>query len=156
MENNESVVGKHIDYILNPHLQGLGSEICAGMICTEIARMLNPKIKINYYPALAGTADKVSGVLYEKYLRKSGYDKEFLVKWALAIDFEAYYMRLENVMGDLLSETPKRDKLIEYIDKEIKERFERWVKPEPKVTSGFLDIYRKIVSSAKFGAYFKI
>ncbi len=41
-------------------------------------------------------------------------------------------------------------------DDDIKERLSRWVKPEPKVTSGFLDIYRKIVSSAKFGAYFKI
>ncbi len=41
-------------------------------------------------------------------------------------------------------------------DDEIKERLSRWIKPEPKVSSGFLDIYRKIVSSAKFGAYFKI
>lgn len=41
-------------------------------------------------------------------------------------------------------------------DDEIKERFKRWIKPDPKVKSGYLDIYRKIVSSAKFGAFFKI
>jgi dihydroxy-acid dehydratase len=41
-------------------------------------------------------------------------------------------------------------------DDDIKDRFKRWIKPEPKVTSGYLGIYSKIVSSAKFGAYFKI
>ncbi|MFX1340102.1 MAG: dihydroxy-acid dehydratase, partial [Promethearchaeota archaeon] len=41
-------------------------------------------------------------------------------------------------------------------DNDIKERLSKWVIPEPNVTSGFLDIYRKIVSSAKFGAFFKI
>jgi dihydroxy-acid dehydratase len=38
-------------------------------------------------------------------------------------------------------------------DKEMEKRFINWIKPEPKVDKGFLNIYSKIVSSAKYGAY---
>ncbi len=38
-------------------------------------------------------------------------------------------------------------------EEEIKNRLKNWKKPEPKVKKGFLNIYRKIVSSAKYGAY---
>jgi dihydroxy-acid dehydratase len=36
---------------------------------------------------------------------------------------------------------------------EIEKRFKNWKKPKPKIKIGYLDIYRKIVSSAKYGAY---
>ncbi len=36
---------------------------------------------------------------------------------------------------------------------EIKNRFKNWKKPEPKIKTGYLNIYRKIVSSAKDGAF---
>jgi len=38
-------------------------------------------------------------------------------------------------------------------DEEISERLKNWNKPSPKVQSGYLNIYRKIVRSAKYGAY---
>ncbi len=38
-------------------------------------------------------------------------------------------------------------------EEEIKNRLKNWKKPEPKVKKGYLNIYRKIVSSAKYGAY---
>ena len=37
--------------------------------------------------------------------------------------------------------------------KEIKNRIDNWKKPEIKIKAGYLSIYRKIVSSAKYGAY---
>jgi len=59
--------------------------------------------------------------------------------------------------GDLIEiDIDNRNLNLLISEDEIKERFKRWVKPEPKVKSGYLDIYRKIVSSARFGAYFKI
>jgi dihydroxy-acid dehydratase len=36
---------------------------------------------------------------------------------------------------------------------EIEKRLKEWKKPEDKITSGFLNIYKKVVSSAKYGAY---
>ncbi|MFX1385959.1 MAG: dihydroxy-acid dehydratase [Promethearchaeota archaeon] len=38
-------------------------------------------------------------------------------------------------------------------DEEIKKRLKNWKKPDPKINSGYLNIYRKLVSSAKHGAY---
>lgn len=38
-------------------------------------------------------------------------------------------------------------------DEEIKARLNKWEKPKPKITKGYLNTYRKIVSSAKYGAY---
>ena len=38
-------------------------------------------------------------------------------------------------------------------EEEIKNRLKNWKKPEPKVKKGYLNVYRKIVSSAKYGAY---
>ena len=40
-------------------------------------------------------------------------------------------------------------------EQEINLRLENWKKPEPKITTGYLNIYRKIVSSAKVGAIIK-
>ena len=37
--------------------------------------------------------------------------------------------------------------------KEIERRLKTWKKPEPKIKSGYLDLYRRVVSSAKYGAY---
>jgi dihydroxy-acid dehydratase len=36
---------------------------------------------------------------------------------------------------------------------DIKKRLKEWKKPEDNIKSGFLSIYRKLVSSAKYGAY---
>jgi dihydroxy-acid dehydratase len=36
---------------------------------------------------------------------------------------------------------------------EIDLRFKNWKKPDPKINTGYLNIYRKIVRSAKYGAY---
>ncbi|MFX1389193.1 MAG: dihydroxy-acid dehydratase [Promethearchaeota archaeon] len=36
---------------------------------------------------------------------------------------------------------------------EIKKRLKKWQKPKDKITTGYLNIYKKIVSSAKYGAY---
>ena len=38
-------------------------------------------------------------------------------------------------------------------DKEIKKRLENWKPPKPKVDKGYLNLYRKVVNSAKYGAY---
>ncbi len=40
-------------------------------------------------------------------------------------------------------------------EQEINLRLENWIKPEPKITTGYLNIYRKVVSSAKLGAIVK-
>ena len=41
-------------------------------------------------------------------------------------------------------------------DEDIKNRLEEWKPPEPKIKEGYLNLYSKIVSSAKFGAVLKL
>jgi dihydroxy-acid dehydratase len=36
---------------------------------------------------------------------------------------------------------------------EIQKRLDKWEPPEPKIKTGYLNTYRKIVHSAKYGAY---
>ncbi|TXT53396.1 MAG: Dihydroxy-acid dehydratase [Promethearchaeota archaeon] len=56
--------------------------------------------------------------------------------------------------GDIIEiDIEKRKLNVLLSDKELHERKKNWVKPEPKITAGYLNLYRKVVSSAKYGAY---
>ena len=57
--------------------------------------------------------------------------------------------------GDLIEidiDSSKLELLI--TDQELKDRLKNWKPPEPKIKSGYLNTYRKIVGSAKYGAHF--
>ncbi|MBD3255309.1 MAG: dihydroxy-acid dehydratase [Candidatus Lokiarchaeota archaeon] len=56
--------------------------------------------------------------------------------------------------GDMIEIDIKNRKLNLLVsDEQIEQRLRDWKKPEPKIITGYLNIYRKIVSSAKYGAY---
>jgi dihydroxy-acid dehydratase len=56
--------------------------------------------------------------------------------------------------GDIIEIDINNRKLNILIDEsEIKSRFTKWKKPEQEALTGYLKIYRKLVSSAKYGAY---
>lgn len=58
--------------------------------------------------------------------------------------------------GDLISiDIPARRLDVNLTDAELKERRTAWVQPEPKVTSGYLARYARLVSSANLGAVLK-
>ena len=59
--------------------------------------------------------------------------------------------------GDLINvDIPNRKLEIKLSDDEIKERLSQWKQPKQKIDIGYLSIYSKIVSSAKYGAIYKI
>jgi len=58
--------------------------------------------------------------------------------------------------GDVISiDIPGRMLNVELSDGELAKRQAEWLKPEPKVTTGYLARYAKLVGSAKFGAVLK-
>ncbi|MFX0032949.1 MAG: dihydroxy-acid dehydratase [Candidatus Hodarchaeota archaeon] len=58
--------------------------------------------------------------------------------------------------GDLIEIDIKNRRLSLLIsNEELSNRMKDWKRPLPKIQTGFLNIYRKIVSSAKYGAYLK-
>lgn len=55
--------------------------------------------------------------------------------------------------GDLISiDIPKRSLQLLVSDEELQKRRQAWVQPEPKVKSGYLARYAKLVTSADKGA----
>ena len=58
--------------------------------------------------------------------------------------------------GDMISiDIPSKTITLELSDDEIKARLEKWEKPAPKITKGYMARYAKQVSSASEGAIFK-
>lgn len=58
--------------------------------------------------------------------------------------------------GDMISiDIPSKKITLELSDEEIQKRLEKWEKPAPKITSGYMARYAKQVTSASEGAIFK-
>ena len=58
--------------------------------------------------------------------------------------------------GDLIKiDIDKREINLLLSEKKITQRLEEWKPPEPKIDTGYLNIYRKMVSSSRYGAYLK-
>ncbi|MFH1824201.1 MAG: dihydroxy-acid dehydratase [Candidatus Firestonebacteria bacterium] len=58
--------------------------------------------------------------------------------------------------GDIIEiDIPKRKLNVRLSKEEIKERLAKWKKPEPKIKTGYLGRYAKMVSSSSLGAVFK-
>ena len=121
LENQE------LTLLVNPQVYNQGSEVNSGALACEISRLLNPNITgIKHLPALSGTADRSSGKDFEAYLKLSGYDKNYLEKWALAIDHETYYMKFQEsseLLEDLFFPTKNNEKLIEDVSTDIEKDF---------------------------------
>ena len=58
--------------------------------------------------------------------------------------------------GDFISlNIPERRLQLEVAEDELAKRHQRWVAPQPKITSGYMYRYAKMVTSASTGAVFK-
>jgi len=102
---DKDVISEEVLTHINPFLVGeSGADYSAGMLCTELARFVNPKVKnINQIPALAGYADKIelgNPEVMEKYMEialKEGYTKELLADISLVIDYVSSKVRFMEV-----------------------------------------------------------
>ena len=91
----------HINHFL---VKEDGSSFSAGMLCTELARFVNPNVQnIDQIPAMAGLADKIdlnnpkSVEMYLKIAEKQGYTKELLFDISLVIDYISSKVRFMEV-----------------------------------------------------------
>lgn len=97
---------------INPFVVGEdGATFSAGMLCTELARFINPDTDISYIAALAGLADRIDNPqainAYLKLAEKRGYTLPFLYDLAALIDFVSTKLRfmeareyIETVFGE--------------------------------------------------------
>jgi RecJ-like exonuclease len=77
--------------------------ITTGMMGTEIARMINPQIesKIKHFPAVSAVGDRSEAPEAEKYIKliNEKFRIEELKKIALALDYEAFWLRFNEGRG---------------------------------------------------------
>jgi len=109
-------IDDYIDAHVNPYLVGGDSNLTAGVLATEVARMINKDVteEIKHLPGIAVVGDHAKGDEVESYIKialdkltkcSKKYDigkectREDLEKIALCMDFEAFYLRFMNGKG---------------------------------------------------------
>ena len=118
-----SVIQEAIDAHLNVYFVGSDYNICAGMLGCELARWINPDISdtISHLPAIAGKGDRVEGEEFNQYLtiaKKKDYSESFLEDIAVAVDYQAYFLKFSPgrfLLSDLLGLRGKQEKQIAYV-----------------------------------------
>lgn len=117
----EDVISAETLVNINPWLVGeSGSEYSAGMLCVELARLINNGVtNISQIPAMAGLADRTDNEkvmnAYLEIAQKEGYDKELLSDIALVIDFvssKLRFMEAREYIEVLFGEPRKKQKAL--------------------------------------------
>lgn len=141
ISEDKAAVDEWVDVHVNPHLVKRGYyELTAGMLATELARFINPKVedKIKHLPAIAGTGDRSKAPEFEQYLKIAkevkGLEEEDLKKISEVIDHEAYYWKFmdgKGIIEEILLLTgnlQRHRKLIDAIYPEVKAKQEKALK----------------------------
>jgi RecJ-like exonuclease len=118
LENGKTAVCKYLSLHLNPYMFGLDSETSAGMLCYEVARMIDEEFEMKAMPAVAAISDRSKIAEAESYIKNSGIAREYLTKIGVAIDFIAYHMKFDPGKG-LIEELYHNKALVEQINKEV-------------------------------------
>jgi len=85
-------VDNYLLYHVNPYKVGGDSNYTAGVLCVEIARMINPDIDLRLLAGVSVVGDRVEGDV-ERYVELTGLSREYLQDIALALEFECFYLR---------------------------------------------------------------
>ncbi|MBE2900592.1 hypothetical protein DNK57_07295 [Methanothermobacter thermautotrophicus] len=125
-------VDEYVDTHVNPYLVGGDSQITAGALSVEIAKMINPEIaeRIMHLPGIAAVGDHANSPEAEAYIElaaERGYEREDLERIAACIDFEAFYLRFMNGRGIIdtilgLGSLDKHKKLVDALYREYERK----------------------------------
>lgn len=90
-------VDRYLKAHVNPAHVGGDFGVTAGMLAAEVARMINPDVteKIKHIPAVAALGDRSEAPEADRYIElvSRQYSLEKLRDMALALDFEAYWLK---------------------------------------------------------------
>jgi RecJ-like exonuclease len=87
-----------LDAHVNPYLHGGDYRVTTGMMCVELARMVDPSITdaLRHVPAVAGLSDRSAANAMDDYLAlaaEAGYEHEDLEAVGEALDYAAHWLR---------------------------------------------------------------
>ncbi|PIN79053.1 hypothetical protein COV16_05135 [Candidatus Woesearchaeota archaeon CG10_big_fil_rev_8_21_14_0_10_34_8] len=124
-------MNKYLDAHVNPYHAGSTYDFCAGMLCAEIAYIIDKKQDFSFIASVAAVADKVASKESEKYIslaQKNGSPLKLINRTAAAVDFEAYATGPTSggeMIDDLLgADAKKQYKLLTIIEEQIKPMLE--------------------------------
>jgi RecJ-like exonuclease len=123
LENKRTAVDPYISLHLNPYIEGLDSQTCAGMLAYEIGRLICEDYNEPILPAVAGISDHCEIQETEDYIKNSGKTREELLKIGTAIDFIAYNLKYDAGKG-LFEELFIKPEFTEIIAQEVKKGVE--------------------------------
>lgn len=99
----DEIVDQYVQAHVNPYHAGSDFGITAGMLGTELARMINPAVedRIKHLAAVAAVGDRSEAPERALYLAlvKDKYPEEELKKIALALDYEQFWLRYNDGKG---------------------------------------------------------
>ena len=112
-----------LDAHVNPYLQGEDYAVTTGMLCVELARMIDPDLTedLRHVPAVAGLADRSDAEAMADYLalaETAGYDESDLRDVGEALDYGAFWLKysegrpLVEDLLDLGGDTERHRKLV--------------------------------------------
>ena len=103
-------VEPYVDQHVNPYLLDEDYRVTTGMLCVELARMIDPDLtdEIEHVPAVAGLADRSAADEMRDYLdlaESAGFDRDELHAIGDALDYAAYWLKYDagrGVTNDIL------------------------------------------------------
>ncbi len=113
----DATIDKYLKAHVNPYHVGGDFGITAGMLGTEVARLINPKIErlIRHLPAVAGVGDRSEAAERELFLNlvRDQYPESACKDIALALDYEQFWLRFNDgreIVKDILNLTGNPDR----------------------------------------------
>ncbi len=124
----DDTIDKYLLSHVNPYHVGGDFGVTAGMLGTEIARLISPDVedKILHFPAVAGVADRSEAPELNAYLQliEDKYTEDECRNMALALDYEQYWLRFmdgREIVKDILNINGDADRhkhLVEFLTTE--------------------------------------
>jgi RecJ-like exonuclease len=113
----DATIDKYLIAHVNPYHVGGDFGITAGMLGTEVARLINPKVEplIRHLPAIAGVGDRSEAPERSLFLDlvRDQYPEEACKDIALALDYEQFWLRFNDgreIIKDILNITGKTER----------------------------------------------
>lgn len=118
----DDTIDKYLIAHVNPYHVGGDFGVTAGMLGTEIARLINPSVesKILHFPSVAGIADRSEAPELQSYLKlvENKYSQDDCKDMGIALDYEQFWLRFNDgreIVKDILNmnNSPERhEKLV--------------------------------------------
>lgn len=113
----DEIVDQYLAGHVNPYHVGGDFGITAGMLGTEVARLINPRVEqyIRHIPSIAGFGDRSEAPERARYhdLVKEKYTEQDCKNIALALDYEQFWLRFNDgreIIKDILDLTANSER----------------------------------------------